>query len=1219
MSSTRADSFDALLRQVARSPAVPAPFSGTSRYALEERLGEGAFGIVYRALDRQRGERVALKLLRDGGAASLYRFKREFRALSDLSHPNVVRLYELAAEGTSWFFTMELVAGQPFDRWVGRSEQRLRRALLGLVRGLLALHGAGKLHRDLKPSNVLVTAEGRTVILDFGLVGELAAERSVMLAGTPLYMAPEEGDGRSLDPASDWYAVGVMLFEALAGARPFEGEAVAVLTDKRAREAPDVRALAPDAPADLAALAQALLLREPRARPDGAAVLALLERGASTPSAPPEGEPFVGREAELARFASELEASSAGGARIVLVHGPSGVGKSALMRRFAERARGRGGALVLSGRCHANEALRYKALDAVIDELVRVLAARPLAEVAALLPRDAAALARLFPVMRRLEPVRRMPERALEAAGADARRLGVAALRELFLRLGDHAPVVLVIDDLQWGDADSAALLAELLRPPDAPRLLLCGAYRSEEAESPLCAALRALCSTALAAVPFTEVALPELGRDEALALAAQLLGAEGRDPARALAVVAGARGHPLFLQELAREGAAPGSCARGLEELLGRRVAALDPAAREVLEVCAVAGAPLDAALVREAAGLGEGMLAATATLRGEHLVRVRTRDDHEALEAYHDRVREIVVAGLPPERLLALHTRLAAVLERDPACPPERVGRHLREAGELARAAGHFEEAARRAAEALAFDHAAALYRETLALRGRAGLPGKERELRRRLGDACVGAGRATEAADAYLLAAQASAGLLAVDLRRRAAEALLLGGHLDRGRAVLGDVFAALGMRMPSTTWRAAGTLVADRVWLALRRSRYQERAASALPVEELLRLDALWTAGQGLLLYTPLVAGALLAEHAVHALRAGEISRVLQATCSEALVACMRGLPAAETTTRALVRARALAARMGTKDAALLVGVVETMTALMQGRPAHALAHAEAILRERPEGGSGLDVGRVECLKHNALLLMGRAGDSARELPVLIQAMQARGNLLGWTWLSLYASWASTVCDAGTTAQAELARVEDAFAPWKLRGVELQAWWRLYARIHILLHFGDGRAAYAELDPVWHSFERRFVLEAQLHRIEARWLRARTAIACSLADRGRAPALHAEALDAATRIERERTAWGDALATELRAGVALARGAEGAAVKLLAAAAPALLAAGFEVAAVAAAYERGRLVGGDEGRALRARAERWLAAQEVASPVRYCGLYLPVRER
>jgi serine/threonine protein kinase len=292
------DSFEALLKQAAHvsGPSASSPASqlgvGSTllggRLRVRRRIGEGGMGVVYEAHDERRRGAVALKTLSRLDAGNVYRLKNEFRSLADVSHPSLVRLHELFGEGEQWFFTMELIDGERFDRWVRRhdnacegpghegqlDEARLRAALPQLVAAIAAIHAAGKLHRDLKPSNVLVTVEGRVVVLDFGLVvdpelggvGQTVLDDSV--SGTPAYMAPEQAAGTAASAASDFYALGVMLFEALTGKLPFEGRAHDMLVDKQRLPAPVAAQWCPDVPHDLGTLCEALLRRDPSTRPD---------------------------------------------------------------------------------------------------------------------------------------------------------------------------------------------------------------------------------------------------------------------------------------------------------------------------------------------------------------------------------------------------------------------------------------------------------------------------------------------------------------------------------------------------------------------------------------------------------------------------------------------------------------------------------------------------------------------------------------------------------------------------------------------------------------------------------------------------------------------------------------------------------------------------------------------------------------------------------------
>ncbi|MEZ4454624.1 MAG: serine/threonine-protein kinase, partial [Nannocystaceae bacterium] len=375
-------------------------------FTVRTRIGSGGMGAVYEAIDPG-GEIVAIKTLRGYTPAMLYQLKHEFRALAGVVHPNLVGLHKLYVSAEQAFFSMERVHGHNFVAHVRgdlergvftpAADLRLRSALAQLVDGVVALHGAGKLHRDLKPSNVLVTAEGRVVVLDFGLVRDIDEAPGVTssnesFAGTPAYMAPELASGSAHGEAGDWYAIGVMLHEALCGALPFEGPGFQVLLDKCRNEVADARDLADGVPDDLAELALALLDRDPGRRPDaptirGALGGAIVERRPST--ATPSPGPCLGREAEL----EALEACVLATARdarptLAAVHGAPGMGVSALLQAFCERVtRGRP-TLCVQGRCYAQEAVPFRAIDPLIDDLTRALLELDEATLAAVVPAD---------------------------------------------------------------------------------------------------------------------------------------------------------------------------------------------------------------------------------------------------------------------------------------------------------------------------------------------------------------------------------------------------------------------------------------------------------------------------------------------------------------------------------------------------------------------------------------------------------------------------------------------------------------------------------------------------------------------------------------------------------------------------------------------------------------------------------------------------------------
>jgi hypothetical protein len=217
-------------------------------------------------------------------------------------------------------------------------------------------------------------------------------------------MAPEEGTGATPSEASDWYGVGVTLYKALTGTLPFEGPTLVVLREKRTSDPPAPAEVMPDVSADLSDICMGLLCRNPEERFSGAEALRRLTRDTARPApdatpaaASIRGASFVGRDAPLQALKEAFDEVVSGEAKAVCIHGPSGIGKSALVRRVLREFATRAGVVVLSGRCYENESVPYKALDGLIDDLSRYLTSIPRHDVEDLMPPDVAALTRVFP------------------------------------------------------------------------------------------------------------------------------------------------------------------------------------------------------------------------------------------------------------------------------------------------------------------------------------------------------------------------------------------------------------------------------------------------------------------------------------------------------------------------------------------------------------------------------------------------------------------------------------------------------------------------------------------------------------------------------------------------------------------------------------------------------------------------------------------------------
>lgn len=729
------------------------------RFELLDALGVGAFGEVYRARDRHSsGVDVAVKRLRRPGAHGLYRFKREFRALCETRHPNLVELHELFLDEDGAFFSMEMVSGTDFLRYVrptgALDPERLRTAARGLCSGVCALHDSGHLHRDLKPNNVLVTAEGRVVIVDFGLATAFAAgnERGTELgfAGTPAYAAPEQLSLGQVGPAADWYAVGTMLYEALSGQLPFEAS-FTKLAQLKCR-APEGLPEIDDGLSDLRALCLSLLEPDPAQRAGESEVRGFWGTPSPGRSAAARELPFVGRSSELEALHAQFARVERGGAAIAAVFAPSGLGKTTLVDRFAETLRERRGAIVLRSRCYVNEELAYQAIDGCVDALSHYLCAMPRAESASVLPRDARSLARVFPVLDRVEEIHRAPQVRTTEDRLTLRERAAAALRELFARLSDRTPVVLIVDDVQWDDADSAWLLARLFAEPDPPALMLVVTCRSDlrDQSQLLCTLDRSPAKKHV----MTEISLPGLSSEEIVELALSASDEALSDPKVAARIAAESAGHPLFALELARfnalGGAPRGPAELSLDAAICARVRKCSPAAQRLLEIACVAGHPLRYA---SAVVSAEADVEALRELSAQKLIVASGSGDDDSVHVYHDRVREALLVSLAPSRVRELHGRIAGVLEREPNPRFDLVVEHYLAADAPARAARFALPAADRAGEVLAFHRLPDLL--TLALTDPS-QPERGR-LYVRLAESYALVGRTADAARAYRDAAE------------------------------------------------------------------------------------------------------------------------------------------------------------------------------------------------------------------------------------------------------------------------------------------------------------------------------------------------------------------------------------------------------------------------------------------------------------------------------
>ncbi|MCG8417016.1 MAG: protein kinase [Proteobacteria bacterium] len=1299
-------------------------------------IGVGGIGLVYEAFDRELGTRVAIKTLQRLSGDALLRFKREFRLLQGLEHRNLVQLGELFEEDGTWFFSMELLHGKDFMSHVTRrqwtrgirtgfspdatvtcdtvllcgteksnsvsspvppsahtvDEARLRDGLYQIAEGLGALHRAGMVHRDIKPRNVIVS-EGRVVLVDFGLVDEERSRRSGGLdrgrvIGTPSYMAPEQAAGRAATPASDWYAVGAMLYEALIGIRPFEGNVEHVLSEKQCRDPlpPSQVNDSVAVPEDLEALCMQLLHRDPADRPGGDEVLArLAPTGSDTPSPAFKHRSraawkldFIGRQAELQALGDAVEACRPGHPMVAFVHGRSGMGKSALIDQFLRDAQVRAGIPALFGRCYECESIPYKALDGVVDDLYGYLTAPP--GVTRFSDRgreattagDLSVLARLFPVLETI--IGKPAEKARDTSSspphspvspgqgirdpAELRCRAFAAFKALLCQLAQPGPVIIAIDDMQWGDMDSVALLSELISPPDAPALLLVVSYRSEESEHPLITSLRSTAAQTLAASRFVEVEVGRLPDPECRALIEAMWkgvapsGDRHDEPAFDLVseVVRECAGSPFFVGELMHYLASlpvGNSDDRQLRDItLDRVVAAryrqLDRAGRALLEVIAVAGRPVEQRLAVRAAGFEASLRPAgfsiIATLRSRHLVRTLGSGPSDAIEPYHDRIRHAVLAQLAASGEHALrdcYRRLADAVEAEGGADnAEMLADLYYGSGQLDRAADHAIRAARNAESALAFDRAARMYR--LALATETASSELECSLTIRLGDALANAGLGVEAATEYLAAAAQASGSsarkgagqidLSLELKRRAAEHLLRSGRLDQGFDLLAEILAAVGLDMPSTHRRALASLLRNRARLRVRGLGYRPRETDAIAVHERQRADICWSAAIGLSLFDIARGADYATRHLLLALRQGDDDRIARALLVEACHLAAQGSKKLDRATRLIEAAvdkiedspnNSPRNPTEASDAARLEGMIMFSRATVDLHSGHwrracgLLERAETIVREQCTG-AWWELGTVVTHQAIALYHIGEWGTLRRRIgPAIRQAME-RSDLYTAAGLACYEVYGHLAADDVGSARHVILRARQ---QWNPSSYHLQNYLHFTAQVSIDLYRNDPRSAWQRCVEEFPVQRRSLLTRVEILSVARSFFYARSALALAACSRNRRKALVGKAVRAAQRVGRRKLPWTAGQLLLVQAGAAACTGDRESAAHHLREAAEKLREADLLLFAESARWQWGRLTGGNSGREAVQRAERAMRDVGVVNPQAIADMLAP----
>ncbi|MBN1171543.1 MAG: diguanylate cyclase [Micromonosporaceae bacterium] len=678
---------------------------------IEQELGRGAFTVVYRGV--RDGREYAVKVLRVADPESEAAFHREAAALARLNDPGLVGIHEVGETRGRPYSIMDLVRGRPLAQVLRSGSVPHQRVIdwgARIAGALAAAHRAGLVHRDVKPANIMIDICDEARLIDFGLVGRTGVDLGEAAVGTFAYSAPEQTGmlRRAVDGRADLYSLGVVLFEALTGQLPFTAaDAGELIQLHLARPAPDVRQVCDDVPESLAAIVAKLLAKDPDDRyQTGQGLRADLVRVGAGERAPfPLGTAdvtasacdleLIGRREEVDLLLSRWNGAVAGHGGLVLVKGPPGIGKSRLVRELTSRVLTTGIARWYA-RGFRDNAAPFALLRNVIDDHLRWAQRLPDPARAAALSRARAAagdagviLAQISPAMAMMlglpEPVA-IPTGAGQAKGFDdpSGRYGdeqqqfTWAFAEFITALAvEEGGLIIHIDDLEWCDEASRRVLGHLASQLPTTPLLILATVRGSDPLGDIVD-----CAVTLGPFDQAEVAAQvasELGSGTVPdQLVTQLYNRSGGNPmaVREYLNVMIDEGliRPAWGRWIVDDHELAGlMLADDVTDLIVRRLEWLDDDSRRLLATAAVVGVRFDPALVGSVCEVAEDQVLATLSdAVADHLVEPVPGGQYCFL---HDRIRDILIAGIDAAECQRLHQRIAQDLEAGGAASAEQV----------------------------------------------------------------------------------------------------------------------------------------------------------------------------------------------------------------------------------------------------------------------------------------------------------------------------------------------------------------------------------------------------------------------------------------------------------------------------------------------------------------------------------------------------------------
>jgi len=761
-----------------------------NRYRIDAKLGEGGMGVVYRAHDSLLQRPVAIKTLTPGlfGEEGTRRILREAQSAAKLQHPHIVAIFDAVEEGGQFAIVMELVEGQTLRELLPVPIPRLIEVALQVLEGLEYAHAQGIVHRDIKPENILVTPDGVAKLMDFGLARSEGRSRLTvtgMVVGTVAYLAPEQALGGQVDGRSDLYALGAVLYEAVAGRPPFESEdPISVITQHI-----NVPPVAPHwhnpaVPPALENVILKLLAKDPARRyqsareaiealaavraASGSQVAAAVAAEAMKLTGPGLAErlvhsPLVGREAELATLKGLIDHLTMGHGVVVLVTGPLGIGKTRLLEETATYARLRGIAVV-TGKAYEG-APPYSPITKALRQLARGVDSETLAVRLGVFAAD---LLAVIPELGRQLP--RVPERSAGSPEDQKNRLfeGVA---HFLTTTGATSPVMLVLDDMHLCDPASAELLGHLARSVEWSRLLVAVACRPDEIPSTAAGRVFGKLVHELSREPFcTQISLRLLTEEQVTDLIRLVADHPARPVRFGQRIFRVTAGNPYFIEEVIKGLFEQGTLyikdgrwstdfddiqdyslmavPTSIHDAVETRLRTLGEPSRQILTQAAVIGQQFDFdTLLAVTGGAEDSLLDRVEEVIRAQLIREVRAAGEDVYEFAQPMLRQVLYDGIPRRRRRLVHRQVGEALEKLHGGKPEAhlaaLTYHFTEAEDPEKTLHYARRTAQRAAAIFAYDDAVRYLQQGMAAAADLDRPADRLELMEELGDV-LSAGR-------------------------------------------------------------------------------------------------------------------------------------------------------------------------------------------------------------------------------------------------------------------------------------------------------------------------------------------------------------------------------------------------------------------------------------------------------------------------------------------